>query len=149
LGEEDIYIISFSNTDNSFIYDINLKYGKKFLTIRREIVQTNIEYYEKLEYFLEALKKNDEEDKIDNLFDSISKFSEKKGFSFMIALFLNVYKKKDLCIKLISKFKEMNGNSKDNDKNLARKDYLRDYSSKFIPHHYYKMKNLFKNLLFF
>ena len=55
----------------------------------------------------------------------------------MIPLFLNVYKKKDLCIKLISKFKEMNGNPKDNDKNLDRKDYLRDYSSKFIPHHYY------------
>ena len=79
LGKEDIYIVSFSNTDNSFIYDINLKYGKKFLTIRREIVQTKIDYYEKLEYFLEALKKNNEK-KINYLKIVFLNFQKKKVF---------------------------------------------------------------------
>ena len=132
IGEEK-YIISFNSKDFVFIYDVNLEFGKKIIQIRRNIDQTNIEYHEKLEYFIEALKSNREEEKIDKLYeDSISLFLDKKGFSFMISLFLKVYKKEKLCKVLMEKFKEMNGNPKENDKNLDRKDYLKDYTSKFI-----------------
>ena len=132
IGEE-IYIISFDNKDNEFIYEVNLKFGKKILDIRRNIDQTNIEYHEKLDYFIEALKSNGEEGKIDKLYeDSISIFSDKKEFSFMISLFLKVYKKKELCLNLIKKFRDMNGKPKENYKNIDRKDYLREYTSKFI-----------------
>ena len=132
IGEEK-YIISFNNKDNEFIYEVNIEFGKKIIDIRRNIDQTNIDYHKKLDYFIEALKSNGEEDKIDKLYeDSISLFSDKKGFSFMISLFLKVYKKKELCLNLIKKFRDMNGKPKENDKNIDRKDYLREYTSKFI-----------------
>ena len=50
----------------------------------------------------------------------------------MISLFLKVYKKKKLCKVLMEKLIEMNGNPKEKDKNLDIKDYLKDYSSKFM-----------------
>ena len=50
----------------------------------------------------------------------------------MESLFLKVYKKKKLCKVLMEKLIEMNGNPKEKDKNLDIKDYLKDYSSKFM-----------------
>ena len=49
----------------------------------------------------------------------------------MISLFVRIYQKKDLCSILLNKFKEMNSISKDNEKNMDRKLYLKDFSSKF------------------
>ena len=42
--------------------------GKKIIDVRRKINQNNIEYNDKIEYFMEALKKNGEESKIDKLY---------------------------------------------------------------------------------
>lgn len=39
--------------------------------------------------------------------------------------------KKDLCSDLLGKFKEMNKNKKDNDKNIDRKKYLNEYKPEF------------------
>ena len=50
----------------------------------------------------------------------------------MESLFLKVYKKKKLCKVLMERLIEMNGNPKEKDKNLDIKDYLKDYSSKFM-----------------
>ena len=49
----------------------------------------------------------------------------------MISLFLKIYQKKDLCSELINNFKEMNNDPKQSDKNIDRKAYLKDYTSKF------------------
>ena len=80
--------------------------------------------------FIIALEENEENNKIDLLYkDTIDLYKEKKGFGLLIPLFVRIYQKKDLCSILLNKFKEMNDNSKDNEKNMDRKSYLKDFSS--------------------
>jgi len=130
IGEEK-YIISFKR-NSTFIFDVDIEFVKSAIDIRRKIVQTNIKYIDKLDYFIEALKENNEEGKIDELFkDAITLYSGLKLFSFLISIFLKIYKKKELCTELIRNFKEMNCDPKQSEKNMDRKDYLKDYISKF------------------
>jgi len=78
------------------------------------------------------LKNNGEENLIDELYkETINLYSKKKGFSFLIELFLKIYQKKDLCQELIKKFREMNDTTKDNEKNMDRKPFLKSYKSDF------------------
>ena len=129
---DDKYVISFDSGGNTFIYDVNLEVGKRIIHIRRKIDQSIIEYNEKIEDFVGALEEKGENEKIDLLYkDTIDLFSKKKGFGFLISLFLKIYQKKDLCLILLKKFKEMNGIPKENEKNMDRKPYLKDFSSKF------------------
>ena len=96
--DDDKYIISFDNKGFLFVYDVIVEIGKKIIDVRRKINQNNIEYYEKMEYFIEALKKEGEESKIDELYkETIELYSKKKGFTFLIELFLKIYQKKNLC----------------------------------------------------
>ena len=98
---DDKYIISFDSKEYIFVYDVTLEMGKKIIDIRRKI-NKNIEYYQKIDDFIEALKKNGEENKIDEFYkDTIKLYSEKKGFSFFIPLFVKIYQKKDLCSDLL------------------------------------------------
>ena len=129
---DDKYIISFDSKGFLFVYDVVVEMGKKIIDVRRKINQNNIEYNDKMEYFMEALKKNGEESKIDELYkETIELYSKKKGFNFLIELFLKIYQKKNLCTILLEKFKEMNKNQKDNQKNMDRKSYLKKYISEF------------------
>ena len=129
---DDKYIISFNSGQNTFVYDVNLEVGKTIIHIRRKIDQNIIEYKEKMDDFIIALEENEENNKIDLLYkDTIDLYKDKKGFGFLISLFVRIYQKKDLCSILLNKFKEMNDNSKDNEKNMDRKSYLKDFSSKF------------------
>ena len=134
---KDNYIVSFENKDNSFIYDVELKKGNKFLQniAKENINQKVIEYYDKLDIFLETLKKNKEEDKIDRLFEeTIELYSKKKDFSFLISLFVQIYNKKSLCSLLIDKFYDMNIKLTENEKstdNLDRNKNLEQYNSYF------------------
>jgi len=128
----DKYIISFDSKESTYIYDVTLEVGKKAIDIRKRIKQNVVEYYEKVEHFIAALEANGENNKVDVLFkDTLELYSKKKGFSFLIILFLKIYLKKDLCISLLKKFKAMNLNPKDNEKNMDRKSFLKDYESKF------------------
>ena len=128
---KDCFIITFEVKENSFIYDIELKKGNKILTnIDKEIIDQNIiDYHKKLDIFLEALKKNNEEEsKRETLYkDTIDLFEKRKGFSFLISLFTQIYKNKKLCTLLIEKFKEMNIKPKDNEKNMDRNKELEQY----------------------
>ena len=126
--KDDIYIISFEADKSTFIYEVNLISGKIILDIRRKIPQNKIEYKDKIEYFIEALKEDKE--KINELYkDTLELYFKKKGFSLLIPLFLKIYNKKDLCCKLLEKFKAMNAEQKDNEKNMDRKAYLDEYKS--------------------
>ena len=133
IGEKDYYMLTFNDEDKSFYFDIELKKGNKFLkNIARETISQNIlNYYQKLELFIAALKQNKEEGKIDNLYEeTIKLYSEKKGFYLLISLFINVYEKENLCSKLIEEFYKMNENKK-NEKNMDRKNDLNTYISTF------------------
>ena len=131
IGQEK-YIITFENKDSTFIYDVTLEVGKKIIPILRKIDQNKVEYNDKMEFFIDALTQKGEKDKIDDLYkDTIALYSKKKGFSLLIPLFLNVYKDKELCDKLLEKFYKMNKNPKDNEKNMDRKPYLKNYVSDF------------------
>jgi hypothetical protein len=128
---DEKYIIKFDSKGSTFIYDVSLEVGKRIIDIRRKINQ-NKEYYETIEFFIKALEKNGEESLIDELYkETIKLYENKKGFAFLIVLFLKIYQKKDLCNQLIQIFKKMNENPKDNEKNMDRKSFLKDYTSKF------------------
>ena len=118
----DNYEISFDSKEASFIYDVKLEKHKRILRFPiTNINQNTIEYYDKMHIFINALKENNEENKIDLLYkDTIDLFSTKKDFSFLIELFVEIYKKKDLCKLLLDKFKEMNLKEKEVKKNMDR-----------------------------
>ena len=133
IGDKDNYIIRFNAENKLFYFDIDLKKGNKFLRyIAKETINQNVlNYYQKIELFIAALKHNKEEKKIDNLYDeSIKLYSKNKGFYLLIPLFVSIVEKQNLCSKLIEEFYKMNKENK-NDKNMDRKDDLNDYASTF------------------
>ena len=114
---------------STFIYNVSLEVGKSILDLRKKINQ-NKEYYEIIEYFIKALENNGEESLIDSLYkETIVLYKKKKGFAFLILLFLKIYQKKDLCIELLTIFKELNENPKENEKNMDRNPFLKVYTS--------------------
>ena len=124
-------IIKFYSKGCNFVYDIKWEFGQRTTDIRRKISQ-NKENYETFEYFSKTLKKNGEERLINNLYkETINLYAKKKGFTFLIILFLQIYKKNDLCSLLLQIFKKMNEIQKDNENNLDRKSFLKDYRANF------------------
>ena len=80
IGEES-YDILFDYKEKSFIYEVQLLKGNKFIDniIKRKIDQNQIPLHYKLDIFLEALKKNNESDKIELLFEeTIELYKAKK-----------------------------------------------------------------------
>ena len=84
IGEES-YDILFDVKDNTFVYEIKLLKGNKFIDniVKRKIDQNQIPIHYKLDIFLEALKKNNEIDKIELLYEeTIMLFKKKKNLAF-------------------------------------------------------------------
>ena len=147
------YDISFSLKDECFAYQPDLNTGNKYLNniLKEPIKQNIIPFYNKLNIFLEALKKNNElEIKEKKLYeDTITLYENKKQFSLLITLFLKIYlKNKDLCIKLIKIFNEINEkDNMDREKDLKKelKSFIDIYSNakdileenKYDPIHFY------------
>ena len=124
------YIISFDSKGASFIYEVKLEKIQRNMQILKEINQNSIQYYDKMHIFVDALRENNEENKIDLLYkDTIDLFSIKEGFTFLIELFVEIYKNKDLCQDLLKKFKEMNLKINDNEKNMERESFLEKHKS--------------------
>ena len=81
---------------------------------------------------MEALRKNNEEERIETLYlDTIDLFEKKKGFNLLISLFVRIYKNNKLCPLLMAVFKEMNFRTKDNEKNMDRSRDLVQYANIF------------------
>ena len=132
--DEEKYLISFDSKGSTFIYDVSLEVGKRILDITTPIRQ-NKDYYQKMEFFIEALK--DEGVFNDFFAETIKIYSIKKGFTFLIMLFLEIYQKindlkKDIFPNLLEVFKKTNENPKDNAKNMDRIPLLKDQNSKFL-----------------
>ena len=125
------HIIHFDSKGLTFVYEVNLEVRDEITDNQKKINQ-NKEYYEIIEFFIKALKNKGEERLIDKLYkESIELYENKKDFSLLIILFLNIYQKKDLCLQILKIFKKINQNPKDNEKNLDRKPFLKEYISKF------------------
>ena len=126
-------LVTFEANKSTFIYDVELIYGRKILDIRRNIPQNTVEYKDKIEYFLQALI--DESEKIKDLYqDTLELYSKKKGFSFLIPFFIKIYEtegSENICEELLKLFRVMNGKPKDNNKNMDRKAYLKDFKEDF------------------
>ena len=76
---DDIYIITFDANKSTFIYDVELIFGRKILDIRRKIPQTKVEYRDKIDYFIKAL--NGEKEKLVELYkNTLELYSKKKRF---------------------------------------------------------------------
>lgn len=135
---EDEYVISFDTKENSFVYDLDLKKGNKYLKtiVPINIDQNIIQIHNKLEIFVEALGKD--KNQIYKLYEeTIDLYKIKAKFNLLISLFLQVYDNKEiensknLCSKLISIFKEINGTGNtDRDKNLDL--YLDNFQQIFL-----------------
>ena len=63
--------------------------------------------------------------------EAIKLYSNKKCFTFLIKLFLEIYLKKDLCNKLLGIFKKINENSNEKSKNNIKPTFLKEYTGKF------------------
>ena len=127
------YTISFNVDDRSFYFDIELTKVIKLLSLftKKKVEQNSLNYYQKLGLFIEALKQNKEEEKIDNLYEETIKLCTKKNeFCLLIPLFINIYEKKILCLKLMQEFYQMNKYQKKESK-LEIKDELKAYASVF------------------
>lgn len=84
IGEES-YDILFNVKENSFIYEVKLLKGNKFIDniVKRKINQNQIPLQYKLDLFLEALNKNKEMNKIELLFkETIELYKSKKNLVF-------------------------------------------------------------------
>ena len=128
MNGEDKYIISFPNQKSTIIYDVTLEKGLKIIAPKRKIAQNRLEYREKMNLLIKALEENNKNDKIDILFkDTIDLYSKKKGFNFLIPLFLKIYKNKDLFLLLLENFKETD-DEKSKVNNMDRKAYLINYT---------------------
>ena len=125
IGEEDKYIINLEIKKQYFIYDVDLKVGHKILTniALGDIDQQKMEYHDKLDIFLEALKQNNEENKTRELYrETIELYLKKRNFSLLISLFTKIYQEKKLCELLIEIFYKTNLNNKENEKNDNKSD---------------------------
>ena len=132
--ENDKYIASFDINEKTFVYDLELKKETNNLNNKEKqnIDQHNIDYYNKFLIFLEALKDNNEEGKIEMLCkETIDLYSQKKNFSVLIPLFIQIYKMNELCTSLMEKFKEANINIKENENNMDINKDLEKYKSFF------------------
>ena len=128
------YTISLKVDDKLFYYDIILtkEYNLLPKLSRSNEDQNILNYFQKLEIFIAALKENKEETKIDILYkETIKLYSKKKDFFLLISLFINIYEKPNLCPRLMEEFKIINTGKK-NDKILDRKEDLNRYLSIMI-----------------
>ena len=109
--EIDKYMISFEVKEKTFIYDVEFKKGHRYLSkIVPDDINQDIKYQDKLDLFLEALKKIKEENKIEELYkETIELYSKKSKFSFLISLLSKIYENKEFCKSLLEKFYTMNG----------------------------------------
>ena len=127
LGQEiDKYFITFKIESKTFIYDVFLEKRNKYLENipKINIDQKSMEYQDKLDLFLEALKQNKEENKSQELYhESVELYSKKTSFSFLISLFSKIYQEKESCNLLLKKFYEMNVK-------FEKEKYINPYSDK-------------------
>ena len=128
------YIILFSNKDETFVYETELKKRNKYLPniVPEDIDQTIIPLYNKLFIFSEALEKNKAIDKEEKLYkDSIILYEKRKKFSLLISLFLQIYTKNaKLCSKMLEIFYNINDKENyDKPKDLSK--YLDEFKKIF------------------
>ena len=125
---DEKYVISFDSKGKTFIYEVNLEVGKRIIIIKRKINQKK-EYYQTMEYFIKAFENDKQEEDLLNDFykETIELYSIKKGFPFLIELFLKIYKKNNLCPLLLEVFKKMNENPKENSKNMEKPQFLKEH----------------------
>ena len=143
LGENvDKYIIQFEIKHEIFIYDVDLEKGNKYLDniARENIDQKMIDYQDKLDLFLKALKENKEENKIEQLYiETIKLYSKKKNFSLLISLFSRIHQDKKLCELLLGKFYNM-----EKDINPVRDEKLGDHFNSLMAITVSEAENLIK-----
>ena len=129
-------VFKFKNIGNSkkielifFIGEEDKYIGHKFLDYiaKEDMKQSLMEYPDKLDIFLDALKETKEEDKTKKLYqETIELYSKKSSFSFLISLFAKIYNDKVMCSSLINKFYEMNINVKLNSKKDSNSNFNRN-----------------------
>ena len=140
---EDLYEILFFVGENTFVYKPKLEKGNKLIDniVKLNIDQNVISFSNKLDIFLEALKINNENDKIEKSYkETINLYKINHKFDLLISLFVKIYEQnKRLCSTLIGIFKKINeSENSDKDKELISQ---LDIFNKI----YSKAENIIKN----
>ena len=123
------------NKENYFIYDLKLFFRKGFSN--EKSIKQNLDYIQKMKYFMESLLKLEQKNLSDDLYnDTIKLYSKNPNFELLINLFVNSYNNKNVCPYLINEFRLFNEKltSKLNDPNssyIVFKDSLNDFVDKF------------------
>ena len=128
-----------------------LKTENKYLEFLEEPIKQNIvPLYNKLNIFLEALQKNDENNKKEKLYeDTIDLYEKKKQFSLLITLFLKIYEEnKDLCNKLIKIFYNIN-EEENNDKVNDLKKEVKSFEDIYVNAREILEKNKYNPIYFY
>ena len=72
---------------------------------KEKIEQKFMDYQDKLDLFLDTLKQNKEESKIEELYkETIEHYSKKSSFKFLISLFAKIYQDKIFVICYFKNF---------------------------------------------
>ena len=148
---DQTYNITFSLKNECFVYMPELKTENKYLEFLEEPIKQNIvPLYNKLNIFLEALQKNDENNKKEKLYeDTIDLYEKKKQFSLLITLFLKIYEKnKDLCNKLIKIFYNIN-EEENNDKVNDLKKEVKSFEDIYVNAREILEKNKYNPIYFY
>ena len=118
--------------------------------MKEDIDQTQITLCNKLDLFIESLEANNENNKIEKLYDdTIDLYKKKKKFSLLIFLFLKLYNQsKNCCFKLIKIFKEINDKeNKDRDEELTI--YLNTFNQIYLKADDIIEKNSYDSINFY
>lgn len=137
-GEKKDFVINFEYKSGiSFIYQLELFSVDLFYNSQKKIIQV-MNYTQKFEVFLNSIKKLEQENLFNDLFnDTINIYSKNPKFDFAVNIFIKIYNKKNICPKLLEEFKKFNDKIKNNikDKNFANinfEKYLKGYSTIFV-----------------
>ena len=121
--------------ENYFIYDLKLFYRKGFSN--EKSIKQNLDYIQKMKYFIDSLPKSEQKKLLDDLYDdTIKLYSKYPIFELLINLFVNIYDNKNVCPKLIKEFRIFNEKltTRLNDPNssyIVFQDILNEFVEKF------------------
>ena len=103
---EKNYKIMFDTKEKTFIFKLRL------IQDTTNLNQDKIGYVEKMNYYIEALKKTNEINKIETLYkDSINLYSKLQCFHLLINIFINIYNT-SLCKILLDEYNKTRNNAK-------------------------------------
>ena len=133
--EDSYYFLSLSINKETFLFDLILQKSENIFILisTKSKIEQKLQLPEKMNYFIRALKKTKETDKLDILYnDSIEQYSKRPNFIVLIKIFVHIYNT-NLCPKLLNVFSKNVDNiqQKDNFSNISLNEFKDTFNEIF------------------